>query len=366
MLRIVHIDTERTWRGGEAQVVYLARGLKARDHEQWIACPPGSPLLDRAAAEGIGVLPVAMRTELDPFAVWKLARFCKTQRIQVIHMHTSHAVTLGGLAGKIARVKVKIVSRRVDFSIKNSPFSKWKYLWGADRILAISNGVRDVLMNDGIAQDRIEVVPSGIDLSRFDSSLSPEPVRRELGLDAKAFVVGTVAHFADHKGHRYLVEAMPRVMAAAPETRWLLVGDGELRKSVEEQTARLGVSPYVVFTGFRTDIPHLLAAMDLFVLPSVLEGLGTSTMDAMAMGKPVVATRTGGIPEVVQSGVTGFLVPPKDPAALADAILRLIRDAPLRRQMGLVGRRRAVERFGADVMVERTEQIYRRLLERKW
>ena len=364
-LRIAHIDTERTWRGGEAQLLHLAIGLSKRGHRQWVVGQPGSPLLERAGEGGLETVVLPMPSEFSLPAIWKLSRLLQKQEIQVVHLHTSHACTLGGLAAKLASVPVKIISRRVDFSIRSNPFRKLKYGWGTDRIIAISEGVRDVLVRDGINPEQVVVIRSGIDLSRFDPIIPPELFRKEIGVDSATPVIGNIAHFADHKGHRYLIEAAGRVLAHIPEARFVLVGDGELKKSMEEEVARRGLSAAVLFTGFRTDIPKILAAFDLFVLSSHLEGLCSSIMDAMAMGIAVVATRTGGIPEVVEEGGTGLLVPPRDPVALADAILRLMGDPKRRRQMGQAGRRRVTARFSAESMVDETEKLYRLILEQK-
>lgn len=364
-LRIVHINTERTWRGGEAQLLHLSKGLSKRGHRQWVVGQPGSPLLERAGTEGLETVALPMQSEFSLPAIWRLARLFRELQVQVVHMHTSHACTIGGMAAKIAAVPVKIISRRVDFSIRSNPFRKLKYGWGADRIIAISEGVRDVLIRDGINPEQIVVIRSGIDLSGFDPTIPPELFRKEIGVDSATPIIGNIAHFADHKGHRYLIEAAGRVVAQIPDARFVLVGDGELRKTVEEQVARLGLSKTVIFTGFRTDIPKILAAIDLFVLSSHLEGLCSSIMDAMAMGIAVVATRTGGVPEVVEEGVTGLLVPPRDPVALSGAILRLMGDPKRRRQMGQAGRRRVTARFSAEVMVEATEKLYRLILAQK-
>ncbi|MBI3610829.1 MAG: glycosyltransferase [Nitrospirae bacterium] len=365
MLRILHLDTERTWRGGEAQLLHLAEGLSRRGHSCIVAGQPDSPLLKRAAEKGLKTEAVAMPSEWSLSAVRTLSRILKHERIQVIHMHTSHACTLGGWAARLARVPVRIISRRVDFSVRSNPFRKLKYQWGVDRIVAISEGVRNVLIEDGLDPDRIEVIHSGIDPRPFEPNFPSGEARREFGIPEKSPVIGCVAYFADHKGHRYLVEAAARVAAAVPEVRFLLVGDGELRPLIERQIKGLGLDKNVILTGFRNDIPRLLAAMDIVALASHLEGLGTSLLDAMAMARPVVATRTGGIPEMVEDGLNGRLVPPRDPAAMAEALIELIRRPDERRRMGKAGRARMLEKFSADAMVAATESLYLKVLSAK-
>jgi glycosyltransferase involved in cell wall biosynthesis len=357
-LRILHLDTERTWRGGEAQLLHLADGLARRGHFCIVAGQPDSPLLKRAGEKGLKTEAVAMPSEWSLKAVWSLASILKRERVQVLHMHTSHACTLGGWAGRLAGVPVRIISRRVDFSIRSNPFRKMKYQWGVDRIAAISEGVRDVLIRDGLDPNRIEVIRSGIDPRPFDPAYPAMEARREFGLSEKSPVIGCVAHFADHKGHRYLVDAAARVAAVIPGVRFLLVGDGELRQQIERQIKELKLEQHVILTGFRNDLPRLLAAMDIVVLSSHLEGLGTSLLDAMAMARPVVATRVGGIPEMVEDGVTGRLVPPRDPARLAEALIDLIHHPEDWKRMGLAGRSRMLAKFSAEAMVSATEALY--------
>jgi glycosyltransferase involved in cell wall biosynthesis len=178
-------------------------------------------------------------------------------------------------------------------------------------------------------------------------------------------VIGCIAHFADHKDHRNLIAAAAQLAAARPDVRFLLVGEGELRPEIELQVNNLRLRDIIILVGFRSDIPQLLAAMDVVVLASHHEGLGTSLLDAMAMARPVVATAVGGIPEIVIEGETGRLVPPRDPVALADALLALVADAALRARLGAAGRKRLLERFSAEAMVERTESVYRALLARR-
>jgi glycosyltransferase involved in cell wall biosynthesis len=361
-LRIVHVNTENTWRGGEAQLLHLARGLARRGHRQWIVCRPGGPLLTRAAAAGLETHPLPMPSGWAIGSVFGLFRLLRAHSADVLHMHTSHAGTLGGIAGTLAGTRACILSRRVDFSVRGNPLRKLKYEWGIDRVVAVSEGIRRVLIDDGIRPGKISVVRSGIDLSAFDPNRSGNGFRKELGIDESVPLIGTVGHFADHKGHRYLVEAAPSVLKRIPGARFVLVGEGALRPTVEAQAAGLNLKDELIFTGFRDDIPSILAALDLFVLPSHLEGLCTSLMDAMAMGKPVVATRTGGVPEVVDDGITGRLVPTKDPGALADGIVEVMRDPQIRRRMGRAGLARVRERFSAEAMVEGTEKIYREIL----
>jgi L-malate glycosyltransferase len=354
---VLHVDSERTWRGGEQQALYLMIGLRARGHRVTLACQPGSPIAERARAAGLDVAEVRMRGEADFLAVWALRRLIRRGRFDLVHMHTAHAHALGCAAAALARQGRTIVSRRVDFGIAQTLLSGFKYRHGVDRFIAISEAIRRVLVAGGVEPSRVAMVHSGVDLARFEA-VPPNRFREELGFPPDAPVIGNVAHMADHKDLRTLLAAMPSVLAAEPRARLVLVGDGELRGALEAQATELDLRHAVVFTGFRTDVPQWLDFFDIFVMSSHLEGLCTSVLDALAMRKPVVVTTAGGLPEIVRHEEHGLLVPPKDPEALAAAILRLLRDRELGRRLAEAGRRRVEAEFSAASMVEGTLRVY--------
>jgi glycosyltransferase involved in cell wall biosynthesis len=258
-----------------------------------------------------------------------------------------------------------VVSRRVDFTIyRNALRLSWfKYRFGVDRYVAISRGVREQMVKDGIPAGRIRVVHSGIDLARFDR-VAPADWSAVLGLPKDAKVVLDVAAFGWHKAQEILVRATPRILAAVPGARVVLVGDGECLPRVKEEIRALGLEREVVLAGFRDDVPSLLAACDCFVMCSVLEGLCTSLLDALALRRAAVGSAVGGIPEVLIDGRTGLLVPPREPDALAAAVVRVLTDPDLARRLGEEGRRHVVAGFTIDAMVEGNLAVYRELLGR--
>jgi glycosyltransferase involved in cell wall biosynthesis len=364
-MRTVHIDTEKTWRGGEQQALYLVQGLRARGHVADVVCQPDSAIAERAGAAGAGIHPVRMRGDVDPLGVAGIASVLRAGGYDLVHMHTSRAHMLGCVAARLAGRTRTVVSRRVDFSSrqKGSRLSGFKYRFGVDVYIAISQAVRDVLATEGVRPDRIRIMHSGIDPKRL--RVTGNDIRAELGIPADAPVVGCVAHLAAHKGHAHLVAALPRLLEARPSLRLLLVGDGELRDGLERQVADLGVGERVVFAGFRHDVPDCFMAMDVVAMPSVLEGLNTSLLDALCLERPVVACDAGGMPEIVHDGRTGLLAPPRDPDGLAKALLRMLDDRAAAGRMARDGRARVLREFTADAMVEGTLRVYRWLLDRK-
>ncbi|MEQ8763441.1 MAG: glycosyltransferase family 4 protein [Planctomycetota bacterium] len=364
-MKVLHINTERTWRGGEQQTLYLADGLHRRGHDSHVLCPPGAPLGEKARSLGLETFEFSLRGELNPMAIGRIAKLLKKVKYDVVHMHTSHAHTLGCAAATITGQGLRIVSRRVDFSIHRHKLSVsgWKYRFGVDHFIAISKAVRDVLVKDGIPAERISIVYSGIDPGRFES-VPPVDLKSELKLAREARLVGCVAHFGWHKAQEYLIRAIPELRRQVPEAVVLLIGHGDREELLREEAAKLSPEDreHLVFTGFRSDIPSVLHALDVFVMPSVLEGLCTSILDALVCERPVVASKVGGIPEIVRPGQTGVLVPPKEPVALAEGIASLLLDAQEARRLGRGGREMVEREFTYDATCEGTLAVYERLL----
>lgn len=366
--RVLHLNTEPTWRGGEQQLLYLLDGLRARGVPSELVAQPGQPMAERARASGHVVHELRMRGEVDPWAVLALRRLIVAGGFELVHAHTSHAHTLGALAiaslGKARRPQL-IVARRVDFSIYRRSFfglNGLKYRHGVDRFVTVSEAIKRVLIADGIPAERIDCVHSGIDVARVaEAPARTAELRAELGVGAGEALVLNVAHLADHKGQRYLVAAAPGILARRPATVIVIAGDGELRGELEAQARELGVAERVRFPGFRQDVPQLLKAADVFVMPSHMEGLGTSVLDAMAAGTPVVGTEAGGMPEMIEDQVTGLLCPIKDPAALERAVLRLLEEPALGARLAENAARLVRARFSTDAMVEGTLGVYERL-----
>jgi len=364
-LSLFQIDTGREWRGGQRQSFLLARELKKQGYPFIFVVQPESPLHQKAAEEKFPVLPLLIKSEVHLGSAFRLSREMKRRGCVLAHFHDAHAVSVGGWAAGRAGVPLRIISRRVDFPLKKNFFSRNKYTKNVDAIIAISEGVKDVLVKGGISPAVIEVIPSGIDFSPFDEVKSKDFLRREFGFGPDDYLVGIVAALEDHKGHRYLIEAARILKQRTPAIKFVIVGKGSLDMELDRQAHDLNVDDLVFFLGFRDDVPRLLASLDLFVLSSHLEGLGSSIMDAMASRLPVVATQVGGIPEVVVNLETGLLVPPRSPEALAEAIFRLYKDKGLARQMGDRGYEIVHEKFSAEAMARRIIEVYERIATRK-
>ncbi len=373
----LHLDTARTWRGGQQQVLLTVLGLRRLGQRAVLAAHPEGELIRRAqAGNGHDLFPLAPRSETDLRAGWKLAGLLREIQPDVIHAHDAHAVAAAALAMSIARGRASAVrkreaatgsirmrgltallaSRRVDFPVRRNAFSRWKYQQ-VDRFICASRAIQTILMRGGVPGERTVVVYEGVDVERIEAAPRLD-LHRAFQLPAGCPVVGNVGALVSHKGQVGLVDAVALLVSDVPDVRVLIVGEGELRSALERRIRHHHLEAHVILTGFRDNIPSLLHGLDLFVMSSVTEGLGTSVLDAMSAGLPVVGTRAGGIPESIVDGETGLLVPARDPAAIAHAMARMLLDHDARRAFGEAGQRRARARFSAGRMVDETAAVY--------
>lgn len=350
-MKVLHVDSAASWRGGQNQVLLTARGMAERGHEVGIACRRGGALEERARAKGLAVHALPFRGDFSPFAALGLRRVLRRFRPDAVMLHDPHALSAGVLAGRCGARRVAV--RRVDFALRGA-LSRRKY-GACDAVVAVSRAIAAVLERDGLAAERIRLVYEGV------PPRPPEPggaeALRALGVPRAAEVVGNVAALTGHKDHATLLQAAALLAPRRPGARFVIVGDGERRAALEAQARSLGVADRVLFAGFRDDVDRLLPVFDVFCLSSHLEGLGTSLLDAMCFARPVVATAAGGIPEAVVDGKTGRLVPVRDALALADALADVLADPERREAMGRAGRERFLERFTADRMVDETLRV---------
>jgi glycosyltransferase involved in cell wall biosynthesis len=361
-MKVMHTESSVGWGGQENRSLNECLGLRDRGHEVLVVAPPGARLLERAAQAGLATTAISMRNSFDLPAIWALRRLMKREQPDIVSSHSGRDTTLVGLATRLLANRPRLVrTRHLILPIT----SRLTYDGLPDHVATVSRAVRDELIAAGIAPEHLTAVPTGIDFARFERA-SIEPVlRRELGLPEDAVLVGTIAILRKGKGHHHLLEAAAKVLAAAPQVHFVFAGDGPQSENLKRQAAELGIEGHVHFLGLRRDVPAVLAGFDLFVLPTRREALGTSFIEAQAMGVPVIGSRTGGVPETMIEGETGLLVPPEDPIALAAAILELVRDPARRRAMGERGSTFVRERYSVEAMVDGMIAVYRQQLERR-
>lgn len=347
--------------GGAQQVLYLLEGLRGRGCDSLLVCPPGSAIARAARAAGLPVTELPLRGDADLGFVARLYRLLRRQRPDLVHLHSRRgADVLGGIAARLARTPC-VLSRRVD-NPESAAWARLKYRL-YDRVITISAGIRHVLLEAGVAPEHVACVPSAVDPTPYAHACERGWFSAEFGLPPAARALGVIAQLIPRKGHRQLLAALPPLLQRCPELHVLFFGQGPL---YEELAARIAVPPYrdrVRLAGFRADLPRLLPCLYGVVHPAEREGLGVSLLQAAAAGVPIVASRAGGIPEAVRDGVNGLLVPPGDPAALTQALGRLLDDPDLAAGLGRAGRRLVQEEFSLDRMVEGNRRIYTAVLD---
>lgn len=357
VLRTLHVDPERGFSGGETQVLALARHLHAAGHAVAVAARPDGGLAQRLAEEPIEVLPLTVGFGHDPRAGRALRAAIAAWRPDVVHHHTSRALSL---APYVQRAVVQVVTRRMDYAPRGAgAYVRWLY-GRMDAVIAISAAARDALAARGLDAARIAVVPSGVAVESF-RDLDRTAARRALAIDDERPVLAIVASLHTRKGHAVLLEALAEVLRRGARPLCLAAGTGPEGEALHDQARRLDLAGTVRWLGQVQDVRPVLAASDVVVMPSLAEGLGVAAIEAMAAGRAVVASRVGGLPELIDDGVQGLLVPPGDAAALAAALVRCLDDVALRERLGAAGRLRAGS-FSTLAMARGTEAVYERAL----
>lgn len=358
MISFLFVDTERVWRGGQEQLFTLLTGLRRRGHEIHLACPPEAPLAAQAKGERITVHPLRIRSEVSLPATLRLMSILRRVRPQILAFNTPRAILAGTVASRFSNVRGQVIFRRVQFPLRKSLFTRLKYRWGIDCIITNSEAIRRQLQVDGLSLSSIRTVYEGVELSRF----SQYSDYRRTG--SGPLVVGNVAHMSPEKGLHYLVQAAALIPEVRTRLRFVLVGDGRCLPELKDSVRALALEEIFEFPGFQSNTLDFFRRFDIFVLPSLSEGLPSAILEAMASSLPVVASRTGGIPELVIDGETGLLVPPADAAALARAIDHLAGHPDAARYMGQRGRARVEEQFTMERKILDTENICESLLHR--
>lgn len=359
---VLHIDTGKEWRGGQQQAANLFSLMHTKGYPTFLACQPRSSFEKWCTEKTLPFFSVYMRGEWDIIAGIKISLFCKKHGIVIIHAHDAHAVTIA-IWAKIFNTKLRIVaSRRVDFPIKRTFFKRLKYSQKRiSIIICISNAIKKKLLHNGFPEEQLITIHDGINLNRFANS--PEPATLSYikeNLQKKSIVVGTIAAFVKNKDYPTLIEAAQRVNKLNSNVIFLALGTGPDLQKIKNMVHSLNLDKIFLFPGFQNNVGSFLKRFDIFVLTSKNEGLGSSILDAQSLGKPVIATSAGGIPEVVHDNKNGILIPIQSPKRLAEAIICLVNDPEKRKEFGDAGKN-TVEHFSFENMVANNIKLYNTL-----
>jgi len=363
--RILQVVSSSATSGAERHSVLLSKALQAQGHEVFVACPPHNWLPEELQRAGVHTLPLPMRGAGSAFTVLRLARLVRKRRIDIIHTHLTRATYYGLLLGMLTHKPV--VSTVHVFT--SDPAYRWLSRMGSP-IIAVSEAVRRWLIDYGVSPSVIQTIYNATDFISLNGAHAdaPQSVRREFDLPLHCRLVGVFAKVVPIKGHDLLIESLPQVLAAHPNTFVLIVGnaDSEFARHARRRAEALRLSRHVIFTGLRTDVARLMQAVDVVVMPSRSETFGLAVLEAMALGKPVVATRVGGLPELVRHGETGILVD-FTASSLAHALDALLASAELRGRLGETARTLVCRHYTPERMVQHVESVYAgALVYRRW
>lgn len=358
---VLHVDPVTEWRGGQQQIVYLFERMLAKGWRTEIVCQPESRLAEFCRERNLPFFALPMRGEFDLKAAFKIACHARHNNFRILHLHSAHALTLGIWAKLFNHNLRLIAARRVDFSVRKPLIGVLKYNNRLiDRIVCVSENIKRVLISDGVDPQKLTVIHSGVDLHKFDSVVASD-LKNELGIPGDHLVVGTIAALAGHKDYPTLLRAAKQVIERFDKVTFCAVGDGAQKEKLLALHWQLHLGQRFMFLGFRSDVGALLKMFDIFALTSHKEGLGTSVLDAMIVGLPVVATSAGGIPEMIEHGANGLLITSRNDSGLAAALLDLLNNAELRKRLGQAAQQ-SVQRFDISETVAKTLQLYQSLL----
>ncbi len=350
-----------SWGGTELHILNLSEQLRLRGYDVTVACRPGRWVEERATAMGLPTVPIRVMNQHDWQDFGVLRQFLREHKTDVVHVHWSSDIVVPGYAALREHIPVRIMSRHMPYPFK-SRVGSWLYSrFLYTRLVTVSNSVRETLIKASVPANKIEVIHHGTNVEAFAKITEDRrDVRAALDIPEDSVAVGIVGRIAPEKGHAVLLEAMQKVHARYPLSL-VIVGNGPDEELIRETAAKMGLTDKVFFTGFRDDVNNVINALDVVTVPSTWnEPCSAVVQQGMALSKPIIGTRAGGTPEMVVDDETGFLVPPSDSDALAEALARLAGDAFLRRRLGAAGKERVEELFSLRVMTDKIEALYQR------
>jgi glycosyltransferase involved in cell wall biosynthesis len=359
-LKILQAVSNSATSGGEKIALELAKMLAARGHHVTFSCPPDTWLEQDATRQGLDVVPIDFRKHKGVPGMIALTRYVRGQSFDILHTHLSRATYAGLLATRF--VPAPMVST-VHVGT-NEPVYRY-VARGENHVVAVSNYVKKNLISKGVDERHVSVVHNGTDL-HLPPAADREEILRELDIPFDRKIVGLIGRVAPQKGHHLMVAALPGILKRLPEAHLVFAGrmEGPFPETLKQQLASQGLTDRVTFTGNRSDIYRILDAVELTVLPSSAEAFGLAVIESYARKRPVVASNVQGLPEVIQDGETGILVP-LEPESIAEAVAKLLKDSALRQRMAEAGHQKILRQFTMERMVENVETLYGCMVEKR-
>ena len=365
-MKLLHFSSAKTWRGGEQQIAYLYEELHNKGVEQWIFCPKKSALAMFSQQNGLNYITYRKRFSFNPLVAWKLKRICYEYGIDLVHIHDSHSHTYSYMSAITGNSTPYILSRRVDFPVQNTWLSGLKYNHSSiKKIIAVSNFVLQILAPSIIDSRKLSVIHSGIDPAKFKGK-SQNLLRSEFKFPAHIKIIGNTAAIAPHKDYFTFIDTAGHLLKRHRDLKFLIIGsDGGEKQLIEEYIDQKKLTDHIILTGFREDIPEIISELDVFLFTSREEGLGTSLLEALASGIPVVCTDAGGVSEIIQHNINGLVSSVGDSQNLANHVSRVLEDPELKDRL-IKGGKSVLSDFTKKETAIKTLQIYREVLPGKF
>ena len=361
-MNILFISSARTWGGGEVWLEQICVALNGRGHNVVVACRPQSKLFDRLTASSIRAFPLNISGDFNPFTIAKLHHIVKKFGVNIICTGTDKELRLGGIAAMVAGVPV-VVSREVDFPIKNTAVNRFYYTRVAAGMIVNSHATYNTMLVSApwLKEQDIEIIWKGIPIDEYESG-SAADIREENNLDPQDCIAGFLGRLDEQKGIPTLLDAMKVAVQSQPRLKLVLAGVGNLSDTIDAFRRDNHLEKHIFMSGFRSDVGAFLRGIDFLVMPSYWEGFGYSAVEAMASGKAVIGTYSSSLPEIIENGRTGFLVPPRSADDLSEAMVRLANDHELCKLMGRAGFSRANRLFQQNRMIIKTELFFEKIV----
>lgn len=366
-VKILYLITDLNIGGAEQLLLLMLKNLNRQKYDPTVCCFYAGELAGEIKSLGIRVIDLKMESKLDLLVLFKLLNLLKKEKFDIVHTHLFHANIAGRLIARLCGVPIVISTLHYAFSYNGKFGILLERLTArlADKIIVVSGAVKKFCLNEiCIPENKLQFIYNGVDLDMNKKVLtSSARLKEQLSLNNE-FIIGCIGRFDKVKGHAYLLKAVAEITKVYTEIKILLAGAGSLENQLRDLADELGISKYIIFLKNRRDIPQILDLFDVYVLPSLQEGLSITLLEAISMGKPSVVTAVGGNPEVIVDGESGMLVPPKDHRIMAEVIIRLLENKSMAEQLGANARLRAMEKFDIKENVYKTESLYNYLLEK--
>lgn len=365
-MRVLHICTEKSWRGGENQIRLFIEGSSSLGVENFVAVPLGGRSYEKFS-KMVPTLALQSKASWNPISIFRLVRFCREKNIQILDAQGSGGLSLALWVQKFLPHLKIVAHRRVDIPVAQDYFSKRKYLSPAiSRFVAISQKIKKTLVACGVPDHHVMVIPSAVDPKAYehiDGEAEKKRLLEKYQLPQNAVLVGNASALVRTKGNQFLVFALPEILKKVSKpVHVFLAGEGEQRAELETYVREAGLHEHVTFLGHIDQVPQFLAALDIMVMPSLTEGLGTIILDAICAGTTVTASEVGGIPEIIKHGETGLLFPPEDADSIVVNTVRLVEDSELRERLKKNAQAHVQQNFSLDHMIRGNVAIYRDLV----